>query len=75
VILDRTAYDRIRVADERRALRTLDATESLAIGVALWTAGVAAGFPITPEPRGQNVARQLRVRSDRLAAAWAAFER
>jgi hypothetical protein len=71
MILDRSAYERFRVADERQALSRLTAAESLAIGEALWTSEVAARLEIAPEPRAENAARRLGIRAERLATIQA----
>jgi hypothetical protein len=69
MILDQEAYRHLRLADEHRALSALTAEESLALGAALWTSELAAGVQKSTEPRGQNLARRLGIRADRLAVA------
>ena len=61
VILSREAYDRWRGDETWTALSRMSPSESLAVGMALWTSTVAATSAVPPEPRHLSFARQLGV--------------
>lgn len=71
MILDAAAYARLRLDDEHRALAALGADETLAIGEALWTSGLAHEIQFPEEPRPTSLAVRLRIAPARLAAAHA----
>jgi hypothetical protein len=51
VIRDRAAYERLRVADEQRALRELDVASSIAMAEALLTSSVLVHVDRRRDPR------------------------
>jgi hypothetical protein len=59
VIRDLAAYERIRVADETRALQELSDEEGIAMAEALLTSSLMAGFDLTDAPRPLNLVRSL----------------
>ena len=73
MILDRDAYDRLRVTEEQNRLAALSPAESLSIGEALWSSEFAATVVLGPRPRGLDWARHLQISDERLKAAWAAY--
>jgi hypothetical protein len=75
VILDRAAHERLRAEDEWRLLSAMSPDESLAVGRAPWASSIGTVSEIIPEPRGENLARLLRIRPERLASAWTDFRR
>ena len=66
MIRDLEAYERIRVAEELRALRKLTEEESIAIAEALLTSSLMAQFNFTDAPRPLNLVRSLRIDPSRV---------
>jgi hypothetical protein len=69
VIRDLAAYERIRVADETRALQELSDEDGIAMAEALLTSSLMAQFDLSDAPRPLNLVRALRIDPKRLTAA------
>jgi hypothetical protein len=69
VIRDLAAYERIRVADEIRALQDLSDEEGIAMAEALLTSSLMAQFDLTNAPRPLNLIRSLRIDPRRVVRA------
>jgi hypothetical protein len=61
VIRDRAAYERLRVAEEHRALRELDMASSIAMAEALLTSSLMDHVDRRDDPRPLNLIRALRI--------------
>jgi len=61
VIRDRAAYERLRVAEEHRALRELDMASSIELAEALLTSCLMDHVDRRDDPRPLNLVRALRI--------------
>jgi hypothetical protein len=61
VIRDRAAYERLRVAEEHRALRELDMASSIALAEALLTSSLMEHVDRRDDPRPLSLVRALRI--------------
>jgi hypothetical protein len=61
VIRDRAAYERLRVAEEHRALRELDMASSIAMAEVLLTSSLMDHVDRRDDPRPLNLVRALRI--------------
>ena len=61
MIRDRAAYERLRVAEEHRALRELDMKSSIELAEALLTSGLMEHVDRRDDPRPLNLIRALRI--------------
>lgn len=61
VIRDRAAYERLRVAEEHRALRELDMASAIAMAEALLTSSLMDHVDRRDDPRPLNLVRALRI--------------
>ncbi|TMQ11409.1 MAG: hypothetical protein E6J90_34750 [Deltaproteobacteria bacterium] len=59
MIRDLAAYERLRVADEIRALQELSDEDGIAMAEALLTSSLMAQFDLTDAPRPVNLVRSL----------------
>jgi hypothetical protein len=66
VIRDRAAYERLRVADDHRALRELDIDSSIAIAEALLASSVLDHVDRRHDPRPLDLVRSLGIDPNRV---------